>query len=363
VPEIVHRDPTETAAVLGRWLATRLPKGAKPAVYDLTAPTATGFSNETIMCRASWVEDGQQVDRRLVFRVHPTTNLLFLDADFSVQYRVMSALADGDSGVPVPPLRWYEEDPSWLGVPFFLMDHVEGEVAGEPTYHNRWLGKASPEEQRRLWWTGVEALAHIHRVDWQKLGLGWLAGSDGEKPDFSRQLRHYRRFLDWSADGPTPPVAEAAYAWLIDNQPEETGDVALSWGDSRIANIIWDDFTVGAVIDWEMATLGPPELDFGWWLYFDRQFSEGIGQPLRRPVGFPTREETIDRYSELIGRPVKDAFYYEVFAGFRFAVIMARLAELLRQSEGLSELSDLWHDNLATQQLAMLLDLPHPGGA
>src|SRR6202012_415205 len=107
----------------------------------------------------------------------------------------------------------------------------------------------------------------------------------------------------------------------------------------RIGNIIWEDFQPKAVIDWEMATLAAPEIDLGWWLYFNRQFSEGLSVP--RPPGFPSHEETIERYSRLLGRPLGDLFYYQVFAGFRLAVVMGRLAELLVDSDILPMDSDM----------------------
>ena len=81
--------------------------------------------------------------------------------------------------------------------------------------------------------------------------------------------------------------------------------------------MIFDDFTCVAVLDWEMTCLGQPEMDLGWWLYFDRQFTEGIALP-RRAGGFPSREATIDRYQELARAGPRDIRYYEVFAGFRF---------------------------------------------
>ena len=37
----------------------------------------------------------------------------------------------------------------------------------------------------------------------------------------------------------------------------------LSWGDSRIGNVMYRDFAPVAVLDWEMAPLGPRELDLG----------------------------------------------------------------------------------------------------
>jgi aminoglycoside phosphotransferase (APT) family kinase protein len=360
VPDIDQRDPAEVADALTRWLATRLADGASPSVSNVETPASNGFSNETILCSASWKESGTTVERPLVVRVAPTRHTLFLDADFSVQYRVMSALHGAGSGVPLPKLGWYEEDPQWFGVPFFTMDKVEGKVPtdGPPYTIEGWVVDATPQEQERMWWSGLEAMAKVHRTDWRRHGLDWLGNPSGTDHGIGHQLDYYRRFLDSTAKGRPQPVAEATWEWLLAHRPEERGDVVLCWGDSRIGNIIWDDFRPAAVLDWEIATLGQPELDLGWWLYFDRQFSEGIGQP--RPPGFPSHEDTAARYSELIGRPMNDLFYYQVFSGFRFAVIMCRLADLLTESGFVPEGSDLATNNLATQFLATLLELPPP---
>ena len=142
------------------------------------------------------------------------------------------------------------------------------------------------------------------------------------------------------------------------NQPDEQGEVVLSWGDSRIGNIIWDDFQAAAVLDWEMASLGQPEMDLGWFLYFDSQFTDPLGVP--RPAGFPSHEETIERYSESMGRPMRDLFFYEIFSGFRFAVVMLRLSDLLLESKVLPAEADMRSNNIATQYLATLLDLEPP---
>ena len=242
------------------------------------------------------------------------------------------------------------------------MDHVEGLVPPDnlPYTMGGWVVDAAPAEQERMWWTGLEAMASIHRTDWRALGLDWLADHKRGKPGLDQQLTYYREFLDWTAEGRPQPVTEAVWDWLVANRPEERGDVVLSWGDSRVGNMIWEDFAPVAVLDWEMASLGQPELDLGWWLYFDRQFTEGLAVP--RPPGFPSHEETIERYSELIGRPVHDVEYYEIFSGFRFAVIMCRLTDLLVQSGQLPEDTDMGTNNLATQFTAQLLGLPSPAG-
>ena len=92
-------------------------------------------------------------------------------------------------------------------------------------------------------------------------------------------------------------------------------------------------------------------------------FSEGLaslGIEVPRPAGFPSHEETIERYAQLIGRPLHDLFYYEVFSGFRFAVVMYRLAHLLAESDAVSQEGNHPTNNLATQFLAVLLDLEPP---
>jgi aminoglycoside phosphotransferase (APT) family kinase protein len=365
VPDLAQRDPQEVATALSRWLAATSGAGPALEVFDVQAPASNGFSNETILCRTRPAGGAAGEERRLVVRVAPTKHLLFMDAVFSTQYRVMRGLADGDAGVPLPPLGRYEEDPQYLGVPFFTMDHVEGLVPSDniPYTLEGWVIEATPEQQERMWWSGIDALASVHKSDWRALGLDWLDMPTRGKPGLDQQLSYYRDFLDWSTKGVRVPVIESTWQWLLDHRPEETGDVVLSWGDSRIGNIIWDDFEARAVVDWEMAALAQPELDVGWWLYFDRQFSEGLGSlgiDVPRPPGFPSHEETIERYSELLGRPMRDLFYYEVFSGFRFAVVMYRLSDLLTESQAVPQEEDMATNNLATQFLATLLDLDPP---
>jgi aminoglycoside phosphotransferase (APT) family kinase protein len=358
MPDIDQRDPDEVAAILTRWLAARSPGGPVTEVFDVQAPASNGFSNETILCRTRPAAGAAGDERQLVVRVAPTKHLLFLDAEFSTQYRVMRTLADGGAGIPLPTLGWYEDDPQYLGVPFFSMDHVAGQVPADnlPYTMEGWVIEATPEQQSTMWWSGIDALAAVHRTDWRSLGLKWLVG--GETPGVAQQMAYYRRFLDWAGQGTKVPILESTWQWLVDHKPAEVGDVVLSWGDSRIGNMIWDDFRCAAVIDWEMASLAQPEMDLGWWLYFDRQFSDGLGVP--RPAGFGSHADTIAHYSELMGRPMQDIFFYEIFSGFRFAVVMLRLSDLLVGSDIVPNDSDMGTNNLATQLLATMLELPPP---
>ncbi len=364
MPATTQRDPGETKAALRSWLGARLVDVRDVSIGSLQTPPANGFSSETILFDASWVGPGGPVrDHRLVARVAPSGHTVFLEPDFVCQCRVLEVLATR-SEVPVPGVVGVEEDPAYLGAPFVVMEHVDGLVPTDnpPYAMGGWLAEATPEQQRRLWWSGLEAMAGIHTLDWRRLGLEVVAGARSGRPGLEHQLAYYDDFLRWAGGGSANPVVDATAAWLSDNRPPEEGPLVLLWGDSRIGNMIFDDFRCAAVLDWEMTGLGQPEADLGWWLYFDRQLTEALGLP--RPAGFPGREETVERYGQLVGHELAHLDYYEVFAGYRFAVILVRLASLLQESDILPIDSTFATDNLATQLLVRMLDLPdlgHPG--
>lgn len=347
-----QRDLEAMHAALETWLRARRP-GETIALSPLVAPKA-GISNETFLVEVT-ADTGVE---RLVVRVEPTDFLVFPEYDLARQARVMQALAG--SGVPVPNVRWIERDPRHLGSAFYVMDRIEGEVPSEvPPYHAfGWCLDASPERRARLWWSGVEALARVHAVDWRARGLDFLGvPGDGTGP-LDAQLDWYEHYLRW-VGGPPQPVLEAALGWLRANRytPRRIG---LCWGDARLPNLMFRDDAVAAVLDWEMAFLGDPEADVGWWIFLDWATSEGYGFP--RLEGFPGPDETIRRYEGLTGRPVEHPRWQEVFAAFRFGIIMARIALRLKEIGAPTPTEHFETDNVATQRLATLLDLPPPGG-
>jgi aminoglycoside phosphotransferase (APT) family kinase protein len=364
VPIPQQRDMDLTRKQLAGWLGARMPQAEGVAVSEIGGPAFSGFSNETLIFDASWNESGKAHRQGFVVRVKPTAHTVFLEAEFETQWKVMQALAD--TGVPLPKLFWFEDDPSILGAPFFSMGKVDGEVPSDnpPYTMGGWPADADPADQERLWWDGLAVLARIHKVgeDWRGLGLQFLDHPERGPAGLDQQLSYYEEFFEWAAQGRPQPVVTAALEWIKSNRPAAgSGQVGLCWGDSRIGNMIFEDFTCRAVLDWEMVTLGDPLQDLGWWLFLDRHHSEGIGVP---PLpGFPTRDATIERYEELTGRTVdRDLLdFYEVFAGFRFAVVMMRLVQLMMHFDVLEMDSDYESNNLVTKLLARMLDLPPPG--
>ncbi len=350
------RDLEATRVQLLEWVTLRLPEIPSPRIENLGGPGATGFSSDTLMFD---VVAGDGSRREWVARIKPTGYQVFPAYDLSLQVRVQRALAGTD--VPVAPVVAEETDERFLGAPFYLMGRVRGRIPTDnPPYHTGgWVTEVAPEERATLWWSGLDVLARIHRLDWRALGLADLATPERGATPLAQQLDFYEAYLGWAARGKPQPTCEAAFEWLVRNQPRDE-PTALCWGDARIGNMIFDGGRCAAVLDWEMVTLGNPEQDLAWWLFLDRHHSEGVGAP--RLEGFPERAETVARWEEIVGRNVRNLAYYEAFAAFRFGVIMIRVSQQMVEYGVLPADSTFETDNTVTRLLAKILDLPAPGG-
>jgi aminoglycoside phosphotransferase (APT) family kinase protein len=101
-------------------------------------------------------------------------------------------------------------------------------------------------------------------------------------------------------------------------------------------------------------------MDLAWSIFLDRHHSEGLEVP--RLEGFPTYEDSVARYEALTGHRVRYLHFYQVFAGFRFAVIMARIAQQMVAYNVMDEAAgrEFETNNTVTRLLAKLLHLPSP---
>jgi aminoglycoside phosphotransferase (APT) family kinase protein len=349
-------DPLAVERGLTQWLKTKLPRGR---VFDVSIPSGSGGSNETVFFTAAWQDNGTESQESMVARVLPTGQRLFPTYDLEREFRLIKTLAER-TDVPVPDVHWLELDASVIGAPFIAMPCVEGRTLGDdpPFTAAGWFIELTAEEQARLHDNGLRAMAQIHGLDPTALGLEFLEATDAGPCGLAAQLAYWERFLDWAAEGETYPTIQAALDWVHRNLPGDEPTV-LSWGDARLGNIIFaDDLSVAAVLDWEMAGLVSPELDLGWWLFLNRHHTDGVGLP--RPAGLPTDEETVRRYEELTGHRVRNLHFYLVFAGLRMSMLMVRVARLMIACGIVPPDSPMPFNNPASQMLADLLELPKP---
>ncbi|HOM12099.1 MAG TPA: phosphotransferase family protein [Rubrivivax sp.] len=320
-------DLEDLAHRLEGWLLARHPERAPLAVSQLKRSDA-GYSNITVLGDLRWQHDGAAHSLPIVLRVQPQTSSVYPDCDIVRQYRVMQALAG--SAVPVPRLLGLETDPAALGAPFFLMQRIEGRVPNEnPLYHlEGWFHDLDTGALRQHWFNGIDTVAAIARLDWRALGLDFLQPPPGRTP-LAHQLAYYRDAVAWAERLGRPyPHLHAAFDWLHAHQPADE-PVALSWADAKLGNCVYRDGRVVGALDWEQATLANPVDDLAWWLMLDESMSTGYGVP--RLPGLPSRDETVAHWQRASGFSARDLAYYDVYAAWRMAYVMARIGTVFMQ--------------------------------
>ncbi len=340
VPERVEmqrsgRDPEVMRDRLEAWITTRLPAGASPRITSVAGTAANGMSSETLLIDAEWTEGGDgggaRAPRHLVARLAPRPEdvPVFDRYDLDHQFdtiRLVAELTD----VPVPPPWWYEPDPEPVGAPFFVMGRVDGRVPPDVMPYNfgdSWLADATTAEQRHLQDATIGAIAGLHAIDRPVDRFGFLRPATTGDTPLRRRVAVVRDWYEWAvAGGRRSPLVERGLAWLDDHWPSHEGEPVLCWGDSRIGNVIYDGFEPAAVLDWEMATLGPPELDVAWLVYAHRLF-EDVAATFGLPgmPDFLRRDDVTATYEAASGHAPRDLGWYGTFAALQYAIVFLRI--------------------------------------
>jgi aminoglycoside phosphotransferase (APT) family kinase protein len=258
-------------------------------------------------------EDGS----RFVLRRPPRPPLPPTAHDVVRESRLQLALAP--LGIRVPNIRAVCEDESLLGVPFYVMDYIDGHVITTelpPPLDDE------PAARRSLAEDLVDTLVEIHSADVTTPGLAAFArpGNYNE-----RQVRRFAQLWEINQTRELPAVVDVG-EWLAANVPEQLPATVVH-GDYRLGNMIVArdrPDRIAAVLDWEMGTIGDPRADVG---YLVATYTEPGGQPnplgtspVTATEGFPTRAELVARYAERSGRELEPLEWFEALALWKAAV-------------------------------------------
>jgi aminoglycoside phosphotransferase (APT) family kinase protein len=296
----------------------------------LTAPLIVeqfpaGFSNLTYLLRSG--------DCELVLRRPPVGAKIKTAHDMSREYRILSHLYPVYPKVPRPLL--FCDDESILGAPFYVMERVTGIIlrAQRPTGVD-----LAPVLMRRLSQAFIENLAEIHELDYEAAGLGELGSPQGY---VKRQVEGWtKRYFNARTDD--VPAIEKLAEWLHQNLPPDSERPGLIHNDYKYDNLVLDPDDLGrviAVLDWEMATIGDPLMDFGtslgyWVETTDPEEWQRYGFGLTSLPGSFTRTELLDHYTQRTGRRIDDPVFYFAYGLLKIAGIVQQI--YFRYQKGLT---------------------------
>ncbi|MGH7324732.1 MAG: phosphotransferase [Candidatus Rokuibacteriota bacterium] len=256
-----------------------------------------------------------ETDRRAyVLRRKPPGKLLPSAHAVDREYRVITGLAG--TGVPVPRTYALCQDADVIGTPFYIMEYVSGRVLTDPR-----LPAQSSAERAAIYDAMGGVLARLHTLDWRSRGL-----ADFGKPGnyFARQIHRWTSQYR-ASETERIEAMERLITWLPEHIPP--GDeTTLVHGDYRLGNMLIHptEPRVGAVLDWELSTLGHPLGDLAYhclpFRLHPEQF-EGFGGETR-PAGIPREEDYLVAYCKRTGRDgIPQWDWYLAFAMFRLAGI------------------------------------------
>lgn len=324
------RDHAVLHARLLRWLEQRIGLH-EVELSELVAPSSNGMSSETLLFELRWQEGGQPHQQRCVARLPPEASALpvFPRYDMDRQFKVMRLIGERCSA-PVPRVLWSETDEAWLGAPFFVMERVDGEVPPDvmPYPFGSWLADAEPAQQQLLQERSLAVLATIHSVNTTPAERDFLQFQRSGASALRRHVTEQRAYYDWVAQEERSPLIERCFAWLEAHWPVSESEEVISWGDSRIGNLLYRDFVPVAVLDWEMAGVAPREVDLGWMIFLHHFFQDFA--PLMNMPGMPNfmrLNEVVQHYAQLTNYQPQDMAFYTFYAALRHAIVMFRIGK------------------------------------
>ena len=325
------------AAALSDWIAANIPdtRGAVTISH-----LSGGSSNLTFRVRDD--------EHDWVLRRPPIGAFLATANDMGREYRVQTGLRDTD--VPVPRTVAMCDDESVIGVPFYLMEFVDGIVYSD----REQVAHLDADQALAATDDLIDVLASLHAVDFEAVGLGQLGRPAGF---LERQVDRWCTQWEKSRQRDLPAIDEVA-ARLKRSIPEHT-DASIVHGDYSFNNTMWsrtEPSRMVAVLDWEMSTLGDPLTDLGmvsvyWGEAGEIMWRNRAPQPHRGNPGFPPMEHLLARYERSSGRSIRDIDVYRVLAVFKLAIItegaLARIRatrpdeDTTRTEDTIAELAEL----------------------
>lgn len=275
-----------------------------------TTPIGDGHSNLTFL-----VTDRE--GRRAVVRRPPPPPTPPGAHDMLREARLIGAL--GSTAVPVAGLLATAEAGEVIDVHFYVMTFASGPVVTTATP----APLDDVDTRRRIGESMVDTLADLHAVDWRAADLADLGRPEG----FNGRHRARLAGLVADAGGNPPPEFAAVDAWLQENVPVES-DSSIVHNDFRIGNVVLSEERPGAiaaVLDWELATLGDPLFDLGYFLASVP--TDPPYNPTQRFAlamledGYPTRADLADRYAARTGADLSKLSWYTTLALWKLAVL------------------------------------------
>jgi aminoglycoside phosphotransferase (APT) family kinase protein len=304
---------------LARTLRSILPGGS--AISAIT-PVTNGYSNET------YVIEGLD----LILRLPPAGGAMLAGHNVVEQARIYEEIGGRMDAPRVPDIVMICSDTAILGVPFFVMKRVAGEAIDDIKMA-QWFVDGTKRVRNQICRKWVAAFASLSKMETLQT-LGAVVTPEGD-------TRMWREF----AGAADCPRLVALFDRLLVAPAPRSGPPAIVHGDSKLSNLMWQDGSITAILDWEMALNGEPLANLGYMLYaFESKYHSATRAP--KLPGMLSRDEVISLWSEVSGRSAEGVFWHEIAQLGKLAAIIAEGTNMLNTGRSTDPKLALFKQNL-----------------
>lgn len=317
-------DPEPVALVsklLQEFMTRRLGENAEVSVTGLTR-SGQGSSRENWPFDATWRrQDGATVHKALLLRRDPPHSVV--DTGRGIEFALLKTLER--TSVAAPVVHWLDDGGTELLRPSMVVDRYAGS-ANRAVLRDKDPLRLTEDGRLTLAHEICDTLADVHRVDVAESGLCDVLPAPQVSPA-EDELRRWERQLN-AAELEPQPALRWALRWLHDHIPPPPERLALVHGDFRPANVLVNDGHVEVLLDWELAHLGDPLDDLGWYcapLYRAEHFIPGAWD----------KQDFLRHYAERTGFDVDPEAlrFWQTLTVFRLAVIALQGVRIFCEGE------------------------------
>ncbi len=292
---------------LGAFMTGHL--GREATVVEFS-PITGGYSR----FMAKFTIDHGDGHSRYVLRADPPPGQSILVTDRVLEWSVLTAIADS---VAIPPLVTF--DTEILGTPSIIMDCVDGESLFA-------LLQVNLEADHSHYTDRLATLAaDIHTLDVDAL------------PDALDRPASWSSYIDaqiqtWidaeAAHAEHEPFMRLVAAWLDANRPPEM-PLTVVHGDFQAPNILVESNGGRFIMcDWEMARVGDPREDLGWWTLAAKSQPPDLVD--LDADAFFARYRELTGFSEEVVNPATVAYFTVLSSATVFFNLIAQTASMTR---------------------------------
>ncbi len=211
------------------------------------------------------------------------------------------------AGFPVPEVLALENDISFFGKPFVLMEKINGKLIQQV------FNESSPEDQKKLLTLFCSIFVSLHKLDWESFVEDPSLYKTNDPYSYIRNElnKSYETVRFFNQLG----MAQQVLKWLEDrilHVPCER--LSIVHGDYHPNNIILTDDGTAYVIDWTNINIADFRTDLAWTLLLTSTY----GNPEAYTI-------ILNEYEKISGKKVEQMDYFIVFASARrlFSILVS----------------------------------------